>query len=126
VTTTRVILASPEPTGKGVGATSGKEKAAAPEHRRFLPPQPELKLVRDVGECRAELGADALHRANGGDGDQRRDETIFNGRRALLVLNQLHELGHFRSPTWLRSKGKGPRLRKRNPRWLKGILRRCG
>ena len=55
--------------------------------------------VRDVVERRVELVANALHRANGSDGNQSCDEAVFNGGRALLVLNQLQKVDHLRSPT---------------------------
>jgi len=53
------------------------------------------QLVRDVVERRVQLVADALHRADGGNGDERRDQAVLNGGRALLVvLNQLQKLAH--------------------------------
>ena len=52
--------------------------------------------IRHVVECRIQLVADALHRTNGGDGDQRGDQTLFDGRRTFFVFEQLHELRHLK------------------------------
>src|SRR5262245_9651861 len=53
-----------------------------------------LERVRNVVEGRAQLGANARHGANSGNGDQSSDQTIFDGGRALLVLQHLKNLGH--------------------------------
>jgi len=54
--------------------------------------------VRDVVERRVQLVADTLHRADGGNGNERSDQAIFNGRRAFFVLQQLQHLRHLWSP----------------------------
>jgi hypothetical protein len=77
--------------GDAVGA------AARPSRDPFL-----VERVRDVVEGRVQLVADALHRTNGGDGNQRCDQTIFNGSRAFFVLKELHKLGHHWSPIGIR------------------------
>ena len=57
------------------------------------------EVVRDVVEGRVELVADALHRGNGGNSDQRGNQAVLDGGRTLRIFDQLQELGHFRSPT---------------------------
>src|SRR5690349_18992989 len=57
--------------------------------------------VRNVVEGRAELRADVLHGSDGGNGDQRGDQTVFDRGRALRILQNLDELGHFKSPETL-------------------------
>src|SRR3569833_272950 len=62
-----------------------------------------FQRVRDVAECLADVRADRAHRANRGDRDESRDQAVFNGSRALVVLNQLEKLRHILAPTcsWL-------------------------
>src|SRR6185312_1219935 len=74
--------------------------------RPRAPPLSKLKRtkslaerVRHVVERGVQLVADALHRTDRRNGDESRDQTIFNGGRALFVLNQLQKLRHLRSPT---------------------------
>ena len=62
---------------------------------RFAKP---LELVRNVIECVAELRSDAGQRGNGGDGDERRDQAIFDGGRAALVADELEKITHEHSP----------------------------
>ena len=50
-----------------------------------------LERVRNVIEGRAQLVADVLHGGNRGNGDQSGDQTIFDGGRALRVLDELAE-----------------------------------
>src|SRR6185437_783576 len=94
-----------KPTGcrsmANVGQT--KEKRRRPKAPPPLPPQLErlVERIRNVVERRIQLVADALHRADGGDGNQSGDQAVFDGGRALVVLNQLQKLDHLRSPTWL-------------------------
>src|SRR6185312_3723252 len=80
-----------------------KEKRRRPKAPPPLPPQLErlVERIRNVVERRIQLVADALHRADGGDGNQSGDQAVFDGGRALVVLNQLQKLDHLRSPTWL-------------------------
>ena len=51
------------------------------------------QLVRHVVERGVELVADALHRGDRSDGDQRGDQAVLNGGRTLAVLKKLDELG---------------------------------
>src|SRR4029079_15929908 len=57
-----------------------------------------LELGRNVVEGRVELGADTLHRANRRNRNQSRNQTIFNGGRALCIPKKFHQLGHLWSP----------------------------
>src|SRR4029078_198790 len=77
-----------------------KTRAAAPSdtHAQTTTEPAGLELVRNVVEGRVELGADALHRANRRNRNQRRDQTIFNGGRALCIPKKFHQLGHLWSP----------------------------
>src|SRR5438105_7824054 len=80
------------------------ESGGAFRRRRPQPLKRErvlVQLARNVVERRVELVTDALHRTDGGNGNQGRDQAIFNGRRALGVLQQLHKLGHLWSPNSL-------------------------
>src|SRR6185295_1145629 len=74
--------------------SGGKRK----RRRVSAPPLPLFLVVledgRNVIEGRTQLRTDAGHRANGGDGDEGRDQTIFDGGRALFILNQPEKLGH--------------------------------
>src|SRR5215213_9347481 len=61
-----------------------------------------LELGRNVVEGRAQLRTDAGHRANRRNGDESSDQTVFDGRRTLLVLNQLEKLAHGLAPWFQR------------------------
>jgi len=61
-----------------------------------------LELVRNVVEGRAELRADALHRSDSGNGDQRRNQAVLDGRRALRIFDQVQKLAHGHAPWFQR------------------------
>src|SRR5206468_11591990 len=77
-----------------------KGKAAAPTRRRFPLTSERLlaEVVRHVVEGRVQLVADALHRSNRGDGDQRGNQAVLNRSCTLRILNQLQKLRHARLP----------------------------
>src|SRR5690242_6326012 len=88
------------------GANSIHRSPVAKKRRRrrgaaaHLHHEPSLaEVVRNVVEGRVQLVADALHRGNGGNGDQSGNQAVLNRGRALRILDQLQELGHLRSPT---------------------------
>src|SRR3954463_2252841 len=66
------------------------------------PPDPDFLERRsllhrrgDIVEGRLEAGAEALHRGDGGDGDQGGDQAIFDGGRALAAFDQLANELHY-------------------------------
>lgn len=63
-----------------------------------MAPAEPLERVRNVAERRVQLGANALQCADRRNGDERRDQTVFDGRRALVVLDQLQKLEHVPLP----------------------------
>ena len=69
--------------------SDAQKKTAAPEGAAVSLSSRRLLLaerVRNVVERRVQFVADALHRTDGGNGNQRGDQTIFDRGRALLVL----------------------------------------
>jgi hypothetical protein len=50
-----------------------------------------LQVASDRVEDAAEVGADQLERGNRGNGDQCGNQTVFDGRRAALVVNKVLE-----------------------------------
>jgi hypothetical protein len=85
-----------------------KKRAAAPFDTAASPSPSVLavELSRNVVERVVERFANALHRTDGGNGNQSSDQTILDGGRALLILQKLYELGHFWSPIKLIQRGK--------------------
>src|SRR6478672_253552 len=84
-----------------VRLAQAQKKAAAPEgHRRQRLNRDRLlaEAVRNVVEGRVQLVADALHRSNSGNGDQRGNQAVLNRGRTLRIFDQLNELHHLRSP----------------------------
>src|SRR3546814_3659259 len=60
-----------------------------------------LSLVQRMADLRegvGDAGAHGAHRTDGGDGDQRGDQAVFDGGRGLVVANQLLEKLHVWSP----------------------------
>src|SRR5256885_13211927 len=74
--------------------------AAYSTHKKLL-----AEVVRNVVERRVQLVADALHRSNGGNGDQSGDQAVLNRGRALGIFYQLQKLAHLRSPIILTPRG---------------------
>src|SRR6185369_4382570 len=88
------------PQSESMTARSTKEK-----RRRLSTPPPSFadkrflaEAVRNVVEGRVQLVADALHRSNSGNGDQRGNQAVLNRGRTLRIFDQLNELHHLRSP----------------------------
>src|SRR6476661_7064301 len=77
-----------------------KSKAAAPfgTAAQTTTEPARLELGRNVVEGRVELGADTLHRTNSRNRNQGRDQTIFDGGRALCISKKFNKLGHLWSP----------------------------
>ena len=71
------------------------------------------EVVRNVVERVVQRIADAGHRTDGSDGNQGRDEAIFDGSRTLFILKKLQKLRHFRSPTGAIQRDFSPTLRAR-------------
>src|SRR5690348_7312246 len=78
----------------GASKVSAQKTAAPSGTAAFFLQVRKLKLVRDVVERRVQLVADALHGTDRRNGDKSCDQAVFNGSRALLVLNQLQKLAH--------------------------------
>ena len=57
-----------------------------------------LHRRRDVIKRRAQLRADALHRANGGNGNERGDQAILDRGSAAGVPNDFDDLRHAAVP----------------------------
>src|SRR5438309_11984227 len=56
------------------------------------------EVVRNVVEGRVQLVADALHRCNSGNGNERGDQAVLDRGRTLRILNQVQKFGHLWSP----------------------------
>ena len=54
--------------------------------------------IGDVAQHGGDLAADLAHRGDGGDGDQRGDQRVFDGGGAVVVLHQLAENGQHLNP----------------------------
>src|SRR3954454_498440 len=52
------------------------------------------EVVRNVVEGRVQLVADALHRSNRGNGNQRGDQAVLDRGRTLAIFDQLQKLAH--------------------------------
>jgi hypothetical protein len=53
-----------------------------------------LQIGRNRIEDRAQIGADEAESRDGGNRNQRRDQTVLNRGRAAFVMNELGEDGH--------------------------------
>lgn len=66
-----------------------------------------IKLRADVVERAAEAVAQALHRSDGGNGDQRGDQAVLDCGRALAVLEKLANRLHSGLHRWIASVSPG-------------------
>jgi len=70
----------------------GEGLAASSQDRRLAPTRGS-ELGGDVREGARQLGADRGHGGDGGDGDERSDQAIFDGGGAGLILGEASEEG---------------------------------
>ena len=87
----RVLYPERSPNKKGPGVFSGALWQYRSAQRSVAG---RIELGRDARERRGQLLAEAVHNGDDRNRDTGRDETVFNGRRARLVLQKLDEALH--------------------------------